>query len=221
MVIRRIRIGFAVLQTSLYNPLRTAEQISVVDDPSALDAADLKHFNIAWNILTALARKRLITPSAKRVHGDRETKTSVGLMPRTRRPFRCLNASFPETVFATTDIANGLDLSDMSGRLIVGRWRGSLVNPHEYRGYQINPDSAQERFEEIEQTLLRCWTGEKVVHSGKCWNFGILMLRRPYSRPAWQRPTGPQAQRSRCAGPARSGMWRHRRWRACSHAPLP
>jgi alkanesulfonate monooxygenase SsuD/methylene tetrahydromethanopterin reductase-like flavin-dependent oxidoreductase (luciferase family) len=105
MATNRIKIGFAVLQTSLYHPLRMAEQISLIDNLSR-------------------------------------------------------------------------------GRLIVGLGRGSLVNQHEYAGYQIDPDSAQERFEEIEQILLQCWTQEKVVHAGKYWNFEIPMLRpRPYTKP--------------------------------------
>ncbi len=105
MATSRIQIGFAVLQTSLYHPLRMAEQISLIDNLS-------------------------------------------------------------------------------KGRLIVGLGRGSLVNTHEYTGYQIDPDSAQERFEEIEKILLQCWTNEKVVHSGKYWNFEIPMLRpRPYTKP--------------------------------------
>ncbi len=94
MATTRIKIGFAVLQTSLYHPLRMAEQISLIDNLS-------------------------------------------------------------------------------KGRLIVGLGRGSLVNTHEYAGYQIDPDSAQERFEEIEQILLKCWNGERVVHAGKYWNFEI------------------------------------------------
>jgi alkanesulfonate monooxygenase SsuD/methylene tetrahydromethanopterin reductase-like flavin-dependent oxidoreductase (luciferase family) len=105
MATSRIKIGFAVLQTLLYHPLRMAEQISLIDNLSR-------------------------------------------------------------------------------GRLIVGLGRGSLVNTHEYSGYQIDPDSAQERFEEIEKILLQCWTEEKVVHSGKYWNFEIPMLRpRPYTKP--------------------------------------
>src|SRR4051794_33000464 len=105
MATNRIKIGFAVLQTSLYHPLRMAEQISLIDNLS-------------------------------------------------------------------------------KGRLIVGLGRGSLVNTHEYTGYQIDPDSAQERFEEIEEILLQCWINEKVVHSGKYWNFEIPMLRpRPYTKP--------------------------------------
>lgn len=105
MATKRIKIGFAVLQTSLYHPLRMAEQISLIDN-------------------------------------------------------LC------------------------KGRLIVGLGRGSLVNTHEYAGYQIDPDSAQERFEEIEEIILKCWNGERVVHAGKYWNFEIGMLRpRPYTRP--------------------------------------
>src|SRR3954469_4350769 len=105
MATSRIQIGFAVLQTSLYHPLRMAEQISLVDNLS-------------------------------------------------------------------------------KGRLIVGLGRGSLVNLHEYSGYEIDPDTAQERFEEIEEILRQCWTNEKVAHSGKYWNFEIPMLRpRPYTKP--------------------------------------
>lgn len=105
MATTRIKIGFAVLQTSLYHPLRMAEQISLIDNLS-------------------------------------------------------------------------------KGRLIVGLGRGSLVNTHEYAGYQIDPDSAQERFEEIEEIILKCWNGERVVHAGKYWNFEIGMLRpRPFNKP--------------------------------------
>jgi alkanesulfonate monooxygenase SsuD/methylene tetrahydromethanopterin reductase-like flavin-dependent oxidoreductase (luciferase family) len=105
MATTRIKIGFAVLQTSLYHPLRMAEQISLIDN-------------------------------------------------------LC------------------------KGRLIVGLGRGSLVNTHEYAGYQIDPDSAQERFEEIEEIILKCWNGERVVHAGKYWNFEIGMLRpRPFTKP--------------------------------------
>jgi alkanesulfonate monooxygenase SsuD/methylene tetrahydromethanopterin reductase-like flavin-dependent oxidoreductase (luciferase family) len=105
MATDRIKIGFAVLQTSLYHPLRMAEQISLIDNLS-------------------------------------------------------------------------------KGRLIVGLGRGSLVNTHEYSGYEIDPASAQERFEEIEKILLQCWNNEHVVHAGKYWNFEIPMLRpRPFTKP--------------------------------------
>ena len=105
MATTRIKIGFAVLQTSLYHPLRMAEQIALIDNLS-------------------------------------------------------------------------------KGRLIVGLGRGSMVNLHEYSGYEIDPGSAQERFEEIEQILFKCFTQEKVAHAGKYWNFEIPSLRpRPYTQP--------------------------------------
>lgn len=94
----RIKIGFAVLQTSLYQPLRMAEQIALLDNLSG-------------------------------------------------------------------------------GRLIVGLGRGSLVNTHEYSGFQIDASTAQERLEEIEEILIKCWSGQPVVHAGKYWNFEIPMLR--------------------------------------------
>ena len=105
MATTRLKIGFAVLQTSLYHPLRMAEQIALIDNLS-------------------------------------------------------------------------------KGRLIVGLGRGSMVNLHEYSGYEIDPASAQERFEEIEQILFKCFTQEKVAHAGKYWNFEIPSLRpRPYTAP--------------------------------------
>lgn len=106
MATTRIKIGFAVLQTSLYHPLRVAEQISLLDNLS-------------------------------------------------------------------------------KGRMIVGLGRGSMVNQHEYSGYQIDPESAQERFEEIEKILIQSWTSDHLKHEGKYWNFDVpMMLRpRPYTKP--------------------------------------
>lgn len=106
MATSRIRIGFAVLQSSLYHPLRMAEQISLLDNLS-------------------------------------------------------------------------------KGRMIVGLGRGSMVNLHEYAGYEIDPDSAQERFEEIEKILIRSWSGEPLRHEGKYWNFDVPMTLRPapYTKP--------------------------------------
>jgi alkanesulfonate monooxygenase SsuD/methylene tetrahydromethanopterin reductase-like flavin-dependent oxidoreductase (luciferase family) len=126
MATTRIKIGFAVLQTSLYHPIRMAEQISLIDNLS-------------------------------------------------------------------------------KGRLIVGLGRGSMVNLHEYSGYQIDPDSAQERFEEIEKILLQCWTQEQVRHEGKYWNFEIPMLRpRPYTKPHPQILRAVASEAS-LAGQARQG----------------
>lgn len=126
MATSRIKIGFAVLQSSLYHPIRMAEQISLIDNLS-------------------------------------------------------------------------------KGRLIVGLGRGSMVNLHEYSGYQIDPDSAQERFEEIEKILLQCWTQEKVRHEGKYWNFEIPMLRpRPYTKP-YPQILRAVASEASLAGQARQG----------------
>jgi len=105
MATKRIKIGFAVIQTSLYHPLRLTEQISLLDHLSR-------------------------------------------------------------------------------GRLIVGLGRGSLVNMYEYEAYQIDPNEAQERFEEIEKIMLDCWSRERVSHKGKYWEFDIPHLRpRPFTRP--------------------------------------
>jgi alkanesulfonate monooxygenase SsuD/methylene tetrahydromethanopterin reductase-like flavin-dependent oxidoreductase (luciferase family) len=105
MTTKRIRIGFAVLQASLYHPLRLTEQLSLLDHLS-------------------------------------------------------------------------------QGRLIVGLGRGSMVNTYEYVAYQVDVNEAQERFEEIEQIMLACWTQERVVHNGKYWTFDIPYLRpRPFTDP--------------------------------------
>jgi alkanesulfonate monooxygenase SsuD/methylene tetrahydromethanopterin reductase-like flavin-dependent oxidoreductase (luciferase family) len=127
MATTRIKIGFAVLQTSLYHPIRMAEQISLLDNLS-------------------------------------------------------------------------------KGRMIVGLGRGSMVNLHEYGGYQIDPDSAQERFEEIEKILLQCWTTEQLKHEGKYWNFDVpMMVRpRPYTKPHPQILRSVASEAS-LAGQARQG----------------
>ena len=122
------------------------------------------------------------------------TSTAIALMSiprRSPRPWRWRPAGSKSVSpccrpRSTTPHGGALSLIDnlSKGRLIVGLGRGSLVNTHEYSGYQIDPESAQERFEEIEKILLQCWTQEKVVHSGKYWNFEIPMLRpRPCTRP--------------------------------------
>lgn len=102
---KRIKIGFAVLQSSLYHPLRLTEQLSLLDHLS-------------------------------------------------------------------------------QGRLIVGLGKGSMVNLYEYIAYQVDPEEAQERFEEIEQIMLACWTQERVIHEGKYWKFDIPNLRpRTFTKP--------------------------------------
>ncbi len=102
---KRVQIGFAVLQSSLYHPLRLTEQLSLLDHLS-------------------------------------------------------------------------------QGRLIVGLGKGSMVNLYEYIAYQVGPEEAQERFEEIEKIMLACWTQERVIHEGKYWKFDIPHLRpRTFTKP--------------------------------------
>ena len=129
MATSRIKIGFAVLQTSLYHPLRMAEQISLIDNLS-------------------------------------------------------------------------------KGRLIVGLGRGSMVNLHEYSGYEIAPDTSQERFEEIEKILFQCLKGEPLTHQGKYWNFDVpapMMLRpTPYTKP-YPQILRSVASEASLAGQARQG----------------
>jgi alkanesulfonate monooxygenase SsuD/methylene tetrahydromethanopterin reductase-like flavin-dependent oxidoreductase (luciferase family) len=70
------------------------------------------------------------------------------------------------------------------GRLIVGLGRGSMFNTYEYAAYEIDPASSRERFEEIEEILLKGWAGGPVKHRGKFWNFEFPMLRpRPFTKP--------------------------------------
>ena len=70
------------------------------------------------------------------------------------------------------------------GRMIVGLGRGSMFNNYEYAAYEIDPASSRERFEEIEDILVKCWSGGHVAHKGKFWNFDIPNLRpRPFTKP--------------------------------------
>jgi alkanesulfonate monooxygenase SsuD/methylene tetrahydromethanopterin reductase-like flavin-dependent oxidoreductase (luciferase family) len=70
------------------------------------------------------------------------------------------------------------------GRLIAGLGKGSMYNAYEYEGFEIAAEDASARFDEIEGILIKSWTGEKLVHRGRFWNFEIPMLRpRPYTRP--------------------------------------
>jgi alkanesulfonate monooxygenase SsuD/methylene tetrahydromethanopterin reductase-like flavin-dependent oxidoreductase (luciferase family) len=83
-------------------------------------------------------------------------------------------------------LAEQLSLLDhlSRGRLIVGLGRGSMFNNYEYKAYEIDPASSRERFEEIEEILLKGWAGGPVKHRGKFWNFEFPMLRpRPFTKP--------------------------------------
>ena len=85
-----------------------------------------------------------------------------------------------------TRLAEQLALLDhlSKGRLIIGLGRGTAYNIHDYRGYGIDHEEAQSRFEEAEALLLRAWTEERVEHRGKYWQLDVPILRpRPYSKP--------------------------------------
>ena len=70
------------------------------------------------------------------------------------------------------------------GRLIAGLGRGSMYNDYEYEAFEIAPAEAASRFDELEQILLACWTGERVQHRGKYWSFDIPALRPlPHTKP--------------------------------------
>ncbi|HUB95855.1 MAG TPA: LLM class flavin-dependent oxidoreductase [Stellaceae bacterium] len=83
-------------------------------------------------------------------------------------------------------LAEQLSLLDhlTEGRLLAGLGKGSMYNDYEYEAFEIDPADASARFDELEDVLLACWTGERLVHRGRFWNFDIPMLRpRPYSKP--------------------------------------
>jgi alkanesulfonate monooxygenase SsuD/methylene tetrahydromethanopterin reductase-like flavin-dependent oxidoreductase (luciferase family) len=70
------------------------------------------------------------------------------------------------------------------GRLIAGLGKGSMFNAYEYEGFEIEADDASARHDEIEEVMLKAWTGEKLVHRGRFWNFEIPMLRPlPFTKP--------------------------------------
>jgi alkanesulfonate monooxygenase SsuD/methylene tetrahydromethanopterin reductase-like flavin-dependent oxidoreductase (luciferase family) len=70
------------------------------------------------------------------------------------------------------------------GRLLAGLGKGSMYNDYEYEAFEIDPADASARFDELEEILLASWTGERLVHRGRFWNFEIPMLRpRPFTKP--------------------------------------
>lgn len=83
-------------------------------------------------------------------------------------------------------LAEQLNLLDhlSQGRFIAGLGKGSMYNDYEYEAFEIAPEDASARFDEIEEILLKCWAGERVVHRGRFWNFDIPSLRpRPFTQP--------------------------------------
>jgi alkanesulfonate monooxygenase SsuD/methylene tetrahydromethanopterin reductase-like flavin-dependent oxidoreductase (luciferase family) len=70
------------------------------------------------------------------------------------------------------------------GRFIAGLGKGSMYNDYEYEAFEIAPDDAAARFDEVEAIILKCWAGERVAHRGRFWNFDIPMARpRPFTQP--------------------------------------
>jgi alkanesulfonate monooxygenase SsuD/methylene tetrahydromethanopterin reductase-like flavin-dependent oxidoreductase (luciferase family) len=83
-------------------------------------------------------------------------------------------------------LAEQLSLLDhlTHGRLLAGLGRGSMYNDYEYEAYEIDPAETTQRFDEIEEIVLKCWTGDRVAHRGTYWNFELPMLRpRPFTKP--------------------------------------
>lgn len=70
------------------------------------------------------------------------------------------------------------------GRLIVGLGRGTAYNIYDYRGFDIDPDEAQERLLESEEIMTKVWAADNFEHHGKYWNIWLPSLRpRPYTKP--------------------------------------
>ena len=70
------------------------------------------------------------------------------------------------------------------GRMIVGVGRGTAYNFYEFRGYGVDPAEAQERLLEVEEVLVRCWSGDEVAHNGKFWHLQLPELRpQVYQKP--------------------------------------
>ncbi|MGA0542195.1 LLM class flavin-dependent oxidoreductase [Neotabrizicola sp. VNH66] len=114
----RIGVGFAVLQTSLYHPVRLAEQLALLD---------------------ILAQ----------------------------------------------------------GRLTIGIGRGSNGNIYEYQGYDIDPNEAEARHQEILAILEQAWTSEGALRfDGNFWKVNAPAFRpRPAShgKPAFIKPAATEA----------------------------
>ena len=83
-------------------------------------------------------------------------------------------------------LAEQLSLLDnvTKGRMIAGLGRGTAYNIYDYQGYDIDAQTAQERFEEAEAIMLKAWTGAPVDHHGRFWNIKLPKLRpQSYTRP--------------------------------------
>jgi alkanesulfonate monooxygenase SsuD/methylene tetrahydromethanopterin reductase-like flavin-dependent oxidoreductase (luciferase family) len=76
-------------------------------------------------------------------------------------------------------VAEQLSLIDhlSEGRLIAGFGKGTMYNPYEYAAFGVDPEIAAERFDELEEVILKCWSGERVTHKGKFFEVDIPMMR--------------------------------------------
>jgi alkanesulfonate monooxygenase SsuD/methylene tetrahydromethanopterin reductase-like flavin-dependent oxidoreductase (luciferase family) len=83
-------------------------------------------------------------------------------------------------------VAEQLSLIDhlSEGRLIAGFGKGTMYNPYEYAAFGVPQEIAAERFDELEEIVLKCWSGERVSHKGKFFEFDIPMMRPvPFTKP--------------------------------------
>ena len=70
------------------------------------------------------------------------------------------------------------------GRLIAGFGKGTMYNPYEYAAFGVPQEIAAARFDELEEIVLKCWSGERVTHKGRFFEFDIPMMRPvPYTKP--------------------------------------
>jgi alkanesulfonate monooxygenase SsuD/methylene tetrahydromethanopterin reductase-like flavin-dependent oxidoreductase (luciferase family) len=81
------------------------------------------------------------------------------------------------------------------GRLMLGVGSGYLR--HEFDGFQIDPASKRERFEEALEIILRAWSGEAVVYEGRHHRvdgarIAVTPLQRPHP-PLWTAILRPEA----------------------------
>ena len=63
------------------------------------------------------------------------------------------------------------------GRLIVGMGRGTGYGVHEYDGYGIPQAEAQARMDEVEEVMLKAWSGEPFQHRGQFWSLDVAPVR--------------------------------------------
>lgn len=106
----------------------------------------------------------------------------ANLAPRTRR-LRFGNLVNVLPLFDPMRLAEECGMLDIltGGRLNVGLGRGV---PRDDLKHGLDRDTAQARFEEGIEILLRAWTGETFNYTGKAWNYVDIICRpQPLQRP--------------------------------------